>query len=1531
MESTAVYGSDVMDFPPNFEGTKGLIHPNDLPNVISALQILAGGEIAALHFRLITTYGEVKTLSGKGVALERPAVNTGPEEMREGSLQQFVFRKEAGFLKQRIELGDIAEKLHRIGSWVVNKSTGEAWYSDGMYRIHNLPPQSFNAHPNTFHLFLHPDDRATVMDTLETAYAGELPVHIEYRIVTAGKEERTVRLVTHWSYNQKGQPLFSGVLRDLSEERELSNQAEMANQNAKLHQQVLKFSEHYSNTGYWFVNLITRKIIYSDNHYRIYGLKHQQLPGYNAFLNLVHPGDRDRVSDYIERIYTEHQAPETEFRIIRPDGRQRQLKQSGKVLINGADLMMVVAVQDITVQRGLEKKIAELNEKAVLQDLVQGITEVLTETSFITWYPEGHVRWSGGFYKLLGYKSSSLEPSPQLLHRQIHPDDVKAFRDAETLVTNGQMHDGLRFRIIKRTGLLHLSLSFHRLPAGNRELIVGVVQNITKELALHQKLSETYGYAETLGAAISDVVLLTDRDNTVLTWNPAAGEKTGIKPEEALYANLFDLFPTLNDETYLKQLQAVTQGIEVRELKARNRYLKKPHHYYLVPLQNESGETTRVLHVVQDVSRELDLQQQLSERLNFIESLVEASVDRIVVLDRYMNYVYWNKRAEDYYAISKQRVIGRNILEVFPGLRADPGYAEFRKVLRGETIHIPAQLQDGSDEYFETYLIPVKDESGDITSVLWVVHDLGKELQLQQEQRKAQQLLAEEHRRLKEAQALGHIGSFEWNRGEEGVSWSEEMYRINEMERGEAVTVELTEILVHPEDREKVLQLKEQSLATAGFYELEHRILLRGGIIKHVLHRFESLAGESGAVYRVHGTLQDITERKRAEQEILRLKDKVAQKATDKYLTLFNTMEEGFVVIELIRNEEGRCVNYKYLEVNPAFEKQVGVKPEEVIGKNVLDIFPTLDESWAQMFGEVIEKNESKRFEHYLGENGRWYEVFAYPSGDNQVAIFYNNITERKKAEDALRQSEEQLQRFNARLEQQVEERTADVKEKAEELQKNFSVLKQTEDIAAIGSWEYQIPSGRFSWSDGMYRIFDYPRGAPVRPEEYLDRAVDEDRAAAKRIVKHLRRPTGSFEEELRIKRGNETRLLKVKGMVVNDENGNQQKVIGVDLDITDLKKAEEELAQSRYWLEQTAKASPDSITVYNLQKKEPVYLNNCLAEWLGISSEELVSMGPGRRLEIIHPNDRLPLLHLVEKVKASPEGKIMMLEYRAQTRDGSLIWVRNRSKVFMRNGRGEATHLLSILQDVTEEKRAEARLKELNESLEAKNKDLESKNEEITSFAFVASHDLKEPLRKIHTFSDWLLTKEEGISEDGQQNLQRLINSVNRLDTLVDDILALTKVHVQDEDLAAVDLNLVLKTTLYEMQDQIETTNAEITADDLPFVKGAKNHLLYLFKNLLGNAVKFQTSGNRPVVRIQASRDDKHIRISFADNGIGFAPEQHKKIFQMFRRLHGRQEYDGTGMGLAICKKIMEKHGGNITAESEKGKGATFVCTFPA
>ena len=269
---------------------------------------------------------------------------------------------------------------------------------------------------------------------------------------------------------------------------------------------------------------------------------------------------------------------------------------------------------------------------------------------------------------------------------------------------------------------------------------------------------------------------------------------------------------------------------------------------------------------------------------------------------------------------------------------------------------------------------------------------------------------------------------------------------------------------------------------------------------------------------------------------------------------------------------------------------------------------------------------------------------------------------------------------------------------------------------------------------------------------------------------------------------------------------------------------------------------------------------------------------------------------------------------------------------------------VLVVRHDVAHRQIAEQELKRLNYLLTQKARELEKRNAELVSFSRVTSHDLKEPLRRIHIFAQMLLDrKAQSLDEEGVSLFGRIQRSAKRAEALTDDIVAFAQLHQISEPLTDVDLELTLKISLNKLQEEIETTKTRLEADKLPIIAGYRMLLQQLFQNLLNNSIKFRQPNAVPSVFIStgvsASDDLKHqdtipdtkyTWLRFTDNGIGFEPSYKERVFELFQRLHQPGVYSGNGIGLSLCKKIMELHGGFITSESEPGTGSTFTCYFP-
>ena len=269
----------------------------------------------------------------------------------------------------------------------------------------------------------------------------------------------------------------------------------------------------------------------------------------------------------------------------------------------------------------------------------------------------------------------------------------------------------------------------------------------------------------------------------------------------------------------------------------------------------------------------------------------------------------------------------------------------------------------------------------------------------------------------------------------------------------------------------------------------------------------------------------------------------------------------------------------------------------------------------------------------------------------------------------------------------------------------------------------------------------------------------------------------------------------------------------------------------------------------------------------------------------------------------------------------------------------GQLNDLIAALEgQVTDLRAAENRLREYAWQLEQINRELERSNAELQDFAYVASHDLQEPLRKIQTFGSRLETRYGAALDDrGQDYLARMISAAARMQALIEDLLAFSRVTTRAQPFEMVDLNRTAADALRNLETAVTQTNAQIELDDLPAIEADSTQMQQLFQNLLGNAIKFHKEDAPPQVRVysqlrpSAGQTCGEWQIFVEDNGIGLDEKYVDRIFDVFQRLHPRTRYPGSGVGLAICRKIVERHHGRLAVRSQPGEGATFIVTLPA
>ena len=387
--------------------------------------------------------------------------------------------------------------------------------------------------------------------------------------------------------------------------------------------------------------------------------------------------------------------------------------------------------------------------------------------------------------------------------------------------------------------------------------------------------------------------------------------------------------------------------------------------------------------------------------------------------------------------------------------------------------------------------------------------------------------------------------------------------------------------------------------------------------------------------------------------------------------------------------------------------------------------------------------------------------------------------------------------------------------------------------------------------------------------------------------------------------------------------------------DIAARRRAETQLAQERNLLRNLIDAIPDHIFV---KDREGAYVLDNIAHrrFLNIPDTEHLT---GRTMFDFFPKELAAIYHEDDQSVLQSNHPILNREEPAVTANGDLIWL-STSKVPLRSMDGtQLIGLVCVSANISERKLAEEKLRVFAAQLERS-------NAELRDFASVASHDLQEPLRKIQAFADRLRLKcGDALEEQGLDYLARMQNAAGRMQTLIQDLLTLSYVTSRAQPFSHVNLGEIIQGVLSDLELRIEQEGAKIEVGALPTIDADPVQMRQLFQNLLSNALKFHKPGHPPEVTVSArvlpapepqtagagiGGGEDICQIVVADNGIGFDEQYVEQVFTLFQRLHSREEYEGTGIGLAVCRKIAHRHGGSIVAKSERGQGATFIVKLP-
>ncbi len=659
------------------------------------------------------------------------------------------------------------------------------------------------------------------------------------------------------------------------------------------------------------------------------------------------------------------------------------------------------------------------------------------------------------------------------------------------------------------------------------------------------------------------------------------------------------------------------------------------------------------------------------------------------------------------------------------------------------------------------------------------------------------------------------------------------------------------------------------------------------------------------AVQRALAEAAEHRARKQAEEELREahrtLEKQVAertealQQSEELYHSLFENMLDGFAYCRMIYDGV-YAQDFVYLDVNRSFTLLTGL--DNVIGKRASEVIPGVRESDGELFetySRVALTGKSEKFEVYVKALQMWFSVSVYsPQKEYFVAVF-DVVTERKRVEEALRDSEERYRLLAETLLQGVVHQNASGKIIAMNPAAQRILGKNVEEF--LGSSSVQEEHDTIRENGERFPGLEHPSMVALRTGLPIHGVI-----------------MGVFNPKL-----GDYRWISIDAVpVVRRGETQPSEVYTVFEDITERKRTEEELRRSEHLYRAIGETIDYGIWVTDPNGRN-MYASKSLLDLVGLTQEQCSNFG---WMKVLHPDDIERTIKAWQKCART--GSNWNIEHRFRGLDGQWYSVLARG-VPVRNEKGEVIFWAGINLDISDLKKAEAVLKERTRQLEEANRELES-------FSYSVSHDLRAPLRAIDGFSRKL---EREYGDKADEKFVRMINVIRSntklMDALIEDLLSFSKVQNTGMNTAAINMAQLVN----EVWDDILAANKkrELEFRTLMILPGYGDRTLIrqVLFNLLSNAVKFTRDRKPGIIEISSHIESDKIVYCVKDNGAGFDMEYYDKLFGVFQRLHSHDEYEGTGIGLAIVQRIIKRHGGHVWAEGKVDGGATFCFSLPS
>jgi PAS domain S-box-containing protein len=1149
----------------------------------------------------------------------------------------------------------------------------------------------------------------------------------------------------------------------------------------------------------------------------------------------------------------------------------------------------IQAVNDAYLEHDGDRRMLERSLELSSQELLQRNSEM---RAVFQAFPDLFLRLDSDG-KILEYKtgrSSDLYlPPEKLLGKRIQDIPLKdvgrKFHRAMQLVRETKELVSIEYSLEMEKGEAFYEA---RLVPALENQVIAIVRNITEHRRAEERLQDSEERYRDLFDKSSDMIQSVDEQGRFIYVNRKWKDVLGYSDQEIKRLHLTDILRkdqiphcmelfqrVVNGET-LDNVEVIFETKEGREILASG---------FVNPrIKDGKFEATRA--VFRDVTESRRAERALAESEEKFRTIFDSSSDGMFLVDlKTKRFVLSNAMCLKALGYSQDEFLGLGIPDIHPPEELPAIFEEINKFLSGEEgarHDVRFKRKDGTT--FSADLSPTLVTLGGEKVILVVFKDVT-------ERRRAEEALRTSEAQLSNAMKIAQLGYWEYDVAEDLFTFNDHFYSIFRTTAEKVGGYKMSparyaQTFLHPDDMSVVAVEMKKALETTDpnfTRQLEHRIIYADGEVGYISVRFYIVKDHEGRTVKTYGANQDITERKRMEEEL--------KESEEKFRTIFNRTSDGMFLTDL---ETGKLSMW-----NESCLQMLGYSGEEFgnLGIGDLHFEEDLPFIFAQLEHFKRGRKGVRNDVRFKRKDGSVLFADLSPAlvafgGKQFVLVAIKDITQRKTAERAIRKSENRYR----------------------------SSIELTNQVAWTTNAEGEVVEHLPAWSKYTGQSYEQAKGLG-----WSDALHPDDVEHVVQVWKKALETKSAYEAEYRIRRYDGVyRDFLARGIPVLAEDGSIQEWVGTCIDITERKRAEEALIESEAKFRTIFDNASDGMFLLDLKTRKFTLCNTKCSKMLGYTQEELLSLG----ISDIHPPEDLPSIY--EQMGKFVSGEVAVRpDIRFRRKDGTVFFADISPALVMLSGRES---ILIVFKDITERKLAEDNLRKAKEQAEEANR---LKSEFLANM----SHEIRTPMNAIVGMTG--LALESDLTDEQREYLNIVKEGSYALLRLIDDILDLSKIEAERTELEMVtfDLRASVEHVADALSGRTSSKGLELASSVDPrvptYLMGDPGRLRQILLNLGGNAVKFTEKGE-VIIRVQLeSQTDNTATLLFEviDTGVGIPPDKHKMIFESFTQADGShtRKYGGTGLGLSISRRLVELMGGRINLSSEPDKGSRFwfVVTF--